>query len=343
MSAYKGRRILYITDSLEFVGGLETRLVKQINILRSSSLEIALLTQKNTFRPSLDFINLHLDFYAPNFSDHLLSIVRHGRFDFVEFQCHGIDYISNIDLPLLKHYCKVGLAIHNEVKGINQAFINQMDYGLLAAYRDSCSTLKTKNGKDIPIIRNWVNSVSPLWTYSSQDKALFISRLDDDKFPTLKSFLQVCEAVGCDYEIAGQIRPQTIMGTFISNLKPDAYIGPVDTVRFLEKKADDYLFVGGVGQVPLEALSFGIPALVATHSEDYENSRFVVKDNFDRLLHRNFVINHFLPDYSAGNIGQFINDISTGNLDDYTDTTQLRIKCSAESAMNQYISLLDNA
>ena len=343
MRSGKGKRILYVTDSLESVGGVETRLVKQINYLRFSMWECALLTQENVFLPSLGFVNVHLDFHSPNFSDCLVDIARRGNFDFVEFQCKASEYIHHVDLCLLKCFCKVGLAIHGIIK-IDQMLVDQMDYCFFASsYLNGLLGLATGSGHPFPVIRNWVDSITPKWSFSGQNRALFISRVDDEKFPTLKSFLWICKKIGCDYEIAGNISKSSKMGDFIRKMEYNRFIGTVDTVRFLERHANDYLFVGGVGQVPLEALSFGIPALVATHHEDYEYSRFVVRDNFDRLASNNFVIRHFLPDDTAGHFEQFIHDRSTGNLDRYTDTTLLYARCTVESAMRQYMALLDKA
>lgn len=219
-----------------------------------------------------------------------------------------------------------------------------MDYCFFASsYLNDLLGLKTRDGRPLPVIRNWIDSIMPKWSYAGQNRALFISRVDDEKFPTLKSFLRVCKDIGCDYEIAGDMNKPSRMKNFIRDMEPGRFIGPVDTVRFLEQNANNYLFVGGVGQVSLEALSFGIPALVAAHHENHEYSRFVVRDNFDCLASNNFVINHFLPnDNIAGQLGQFIHDCRVGNLDRYTDTALLA-KCTAESAMRQYVALLDEA
>ncbi len=337
-----GRRILYVTQNLQAIGGVETRLAKQLNFFNPNILQGALLTEKNSFYPLLKFPNFHLDFYAPNFLEHLIHIVHTGHFDFVEFQCHNLNYLKDIHLDLLKRYCKVGIAFHNKVADNYQYFINQADYCLRVS-PFILPDVYISNGETIPFIRNWVECIHPIWQYAKQKKALYIARLDNDKLPTLKNFVKICEILGYDYEIAGRLPPNTLTANFMAELPTNSYIGPIDTVDFLSKHAANYLFVGGVGQVVLEALSFNIPALVLTHFDDYTLSRFVIQNQFLWFYQRNCVIKLDIPDFEEGNIEQFIEDVKNENFIEYNNIDNLRAHCSEECTLNKYLSLLNVA
>ncbi|MCM1512364.1 MAG: hypothetical protein NC112_04545 [Oxalobacter formigenes] len=336
------RKILYVVYDLASVGGTETRLGKQLKYLSEHNFKCMILTSRgNAFAPLVEYPNFKLTFEAENFTDLLIEILSLAHIDFIEFQVKEAEYLRKINYSKLRKHCKIGLCIHNNLD-FNNIDFDWFDYILRANATFGYNFLE-----EIPHIPNWVEKTSLLWEYKNQKEALFISRLSNEKLPTLASFIKACNTIGCDFQIAGNIIKQKInteINSLVDSLCEGQYIGPINTQDFLEKNSNDFLFIGGVGQVPIEAASFGIPALVCTHLEDFTYSRFVTKENIDDLITNNFVINthRYIPDSHLGNISHFMDCIKNRYFLDFQVTREIEEKLLQESAMEKYLAILNN-
>lgn len=166
-----------------------------------------------------------------------------------------------------------------------------------------------------------------------------MSRIDAEKLPTLKSFILVCAEYGIDFDVAGPVRSESskVMRRLSKlNIPAEKFIGPVDTVPFLLEKGKNYLFVGGVGQVALEAASIGMPVLIPTHTEIPSLSTFLTNENFDSLLKNNFTIKDSKS--REGNIKAFFASLREKHIDEFVARKKVESSCSEKAAMSKYVN-----
>ncbi len=344
LSSEKKKVILYVMDVLRSAGGVETRLLKQFSFLSENGYECMIMTMEgNDFKPLCGYKNVNLNFDAENFSTALVDFIKLNHIDIVEFQAKSTNYFENIDFTDLRKYCKVGLCLHGIVR-YQYVDFSCFDYVFRANASRGLNFLKA-----IPYIPNWIPECKPVWSYRGQKKAIFISRLNDnEKLPTLNSFIGSCREIGCDFVLAGnmdnsdkgnKIRPVVL------DLGKERYLGVIDTLSYLREHADEILFVGGVGQVSIEAASLGFPSLVCTHLADSESSRFVTSQNIDGLIENNFVINtnRYLPSDEFGNVSHFMQAVAKQEFSDFNLISLLQEKLSEEKVLTKYQSILEDA
>ena len=273
---------------LNSCGGMESRILKYAEHLRKNGIEPYFLSTYNNSNPILkNFTCFFLRFYDANFQECLFKLLQHKHFNCVEFHLFGNSpYFEKIDMQTLKASCRAGATLHGSFRFPKEQ-LSKLDYCcLVTKFLDYDKPNRT-------VQPNGVNIQPPCWTYSGQRKALFVSRLDKEKLPTLRAFLDFCKKKHISPEVAGPLsqKPAAAIRTLIEQdyKKSVTFIGEIDTLSFLKDHPQDYLFVGGVGQVPLEALSLGYPAFVCSHF-GMEYSSFVTEDNFESLRLYNFVI-----------------------------------------------------
>lgn len=272
---------------MESKGGIESRLLKYANHLRQDGIEPYFLCQYNEYSPILEnFTVYYLRFHDANFEKCFLDLLQHKRFDTIEFQFGPTDYFEKLDIEALKKSHRVGGTIHALIP-LPEAQLAKLDYCCLI----SSSQPYNKSNKTFQL--NGVTIYPALWKFNHQRKALFISRLDKEKLPTLRAFLDFCISKNIAPEIAAPLSNKASLDarSIIEHEYGEIpnFIGAIDSLPFLKEHTQDYLFVGGVGQVPLEALSLGYPAFVCSHL-GLEHSTFVTEENFEELRIYNFVI-----------------------------------------------------
>lgn len=130
-----------------------------------------------------------------------------------------------------------------------------------------------------------IGTLSAIWQWQGQTRALYISRLDEDKMPSIQAFIDFCTKYHIHMDIAGS-------GFILQHLKEKygseiCFLGAIDTNMFLQNQRHKYLFVSGIGQVALEGLASGYPVLIAPLiGEKY--CFFVTNENLQKLQIYNF-------------------------------------------------------
>lgn len=294
-----------------------------------------MLTQANDFVKLQSFDNLHLRFDARNVWEGLLRIVRDGRFSVVEFQFKNpqLYYDLGTSVDELKRLARVGGCFHSRFKCVPSDF-DALDYQIVVS--DRLLRLFPK-GRTVP---NWVPPRSVKLGVDLQSrKALFISRIDKEKLPTLKNFAALCAENGIDYDIAGPVRSDNAkvrrrLGQLA--IAKEKFIGPIDTVPFLEAHGSAYLFASGVGQAALEAASLGLPVLIASHTTSAAQSTFLTSENFSGLLADNLTIKD--PTAEIGNAKAFFEAVRSGSIDGFLVLDPISKHCSESASMRLYMN-----
>ena len=329
------KTVVFVIDSIEDLGGVETRLYHEACYMKSIGYEPIIVTKYDRNDWLREFCNILLDYKAPNFTYWLDHIVRKAKPAFVEFHFKGWRYLYDIDLPNMKEKTVVGTCVHG-VYRVAHSLMNQFDYRVYSCAND---TNKFEDAHHIP---NFIRTTSKRWSYKKQSTALFISRISEVKLKTLENFIKICERNDIAYKIAGPIDPANVkVAKFVSRLKEGVLIGGIDTYDYLSKHGDDYLFVGGIGQVPIEAASFGIPALIlSARSEEY--STFLTADKIPFFITWNFVIND-CPKEGLGNIDAFFRDVARGEVSQYSLGDEVSERLSVDAVMKQHMDIIKNS
>ena len=182
--------------------------------------------------------------------------------------------------------------------------------------------------EDVTDIPNVVGFSASYPTYDANAaKALYVGRIDQDKLPTVRNFVAICTRYGFGFEIAGPIsRGQKQVNAFISELPQEALLGTIDTRAFLQNQGGAYAFVGGVGQVPLEAAAANLPALVTPHLPDPGRAVFLTQENFAKLHEWNCVI-------TEGNIPE---ELAPGNVEMFMQALKIARETSSTDAIEPF-------
>ena len=330
------KKILYIADFFEIAGGAESRIKSQIDYLQDHGWDCCILTQYTKYVPLFETVNLHLNFLEPSFGEYLFEIVKKGKFDCVEFVFKGWKHISKINLDELKKTCRIGCFICN-LTDMPDSLANKFDYRV---------SISERIGLNPICIRNWITyQPEECWKFNHQTSALFISRIDSEKLPTLKNFLDICEKYAITPIVAGPVQSNSFkVLRQLRRVPTKNQLSVIKTIDFLKKNHNHILFVAGVGQVPLEAISLGYPALVLTHRKQSQLSTFITVENINFLSEWNFVIKRCPVTEIIGNVDAFFE-----YLNKYQDISKFIIpreyleQFGIETAMRKYLAIIDGS
>ena len=275
--------VFYVTDCLTETGGVERRLAMQFEWLKRHGIQPVLVVEDQAYQPLADYPCLKLLQWAPNAKEIFMRLVREFKPLAVEFQMKCPKFFHSMDIKELQKYTRVGVTIHGR-GDFDQAYLNALDY--------CCSVrINELHYENLTLIPNVVHFPQTCPTYNpGATKALYIGRIDVEKLLTVQSFVEVCQRFGVDYEIAGSVNDAREVKAWAATQSKEVFIGVIDTRHYLTNHGHKYVFVGGVGQVVLEAVAANMPCLVTTHNKDAMRSAFVTTDNLGELLEWNCVL-----------------------------------------------------
>lgn len=335
--------VLYVLDYLAEAGGVERRLALQFAWLERHGVQPVFVCEKHNYAPLAGVPTILIAMGAPNASETLLEIVKLTQVDVVEFQMKSPRFLHSIDLAALKAIARVGCMVHGIVDA-EEDVLEQLDYRATSTTHanDYAGFVTIPNVVDFPS----TSSIPKFDPHAA--KALYVGRIDAEKLPTLRNFVKLCERYGVAFEIAGPLSGQEEVVAFMESIPRNRSLGTIDTRFFLEKHGNEYLFVAGVGQVPLEAAAVNLPALVAAHATDFGRSTFLTTANLRDLREWNCVIkDRKIPrDLAPGNAEEFFAAVSAARaadsdkaLDRFRVRSALEKQLSADAVWGRYLKL----
>ena len=333
ISESTSKKIVFVVRDLQATGGVESRLHKLAVYLKKKDILPIFITQNNANVELRKEINLYCNLSLPESSTIFSTLMERINPDVIEFQFKSPKIFHDLSDAFFKSIPLKGVCIHEEVNfDINQ--IKKVDYIISSTRRKCVSGIN-----DCHIVPNWLSfPATPLWSYNGQGKAVIISRISKDKLPTIINFIELCNSMNIEYDIAGSIEDEESVRVFNQLLRngipQSAFIGGVKTVQFLKKNTNKYLFVAGVGQVAIEASSIGYPFAVSPHFGGYENTVFLEKENVNALLEKNFTIkDDLLLSYRNKDTFSYKNDIV------YSVFKKMREYCG-EHVLDSYLNII---
>ncbi|MFE8048958.1 glycosyltransferase family protein [Brenneria goodwinii] len=333
------RRILFVVDYLQETGGVESRITRLFSFLQENGYSPMIISTCNRYKQLLTFPNFSLDYKAPNATKLFMALIETIKPDVVEFQFKSTRFFHDIDLDKLLKITRVGCCIHEQLK-IDQERLNKLNYRTASAYRKGIS--------NVTHILNWIEHLTPVWQHKKQSKALFISRIEPDKILTIINFITICDENGWDFEIAGTYdkgkNRKTVEKIVSLGVPKSAFIGHIDTIKHLKGNVDKYLFISGVGQIPIEAASLGYPVLITPHFDNPNLSTFVTPQNIAFLQHQNFVLREIPENYLSvlGNVNEFKDSLNEERrLANFLPHNEMQKLCSQDTILEKYLALLN--
>ena len=285
------KRVLFVVRSMESTGGMETRLNKFAKSMQDRGILPCFLVMYHEYTPLKQYPMFWLSMDAPDFQRSLEELLVVAGISVVEFQVKWESFLEKFDWIHLRTLCRTGCTVH-EAHDFPWHVIDQMDYSIFVREKNSDRVANAHR------VLNGVEVIDPQWRYAGQKKAVFISRLNKEKLPTLLSFCDFCTRHGLHGDIAAPMNPEAVnvREKIWKRYGQEAFtfLGAVTTVPFLKAHGGDYLFCAGVGQVVMEALAAGMPALVCSHLGE-ASSTFLSEENFSLLRRKNFVISGQIP------------------------------------------------
>lgn len=301
--------VFYVVDSLEEVGGVERKLELQFAWLREHGIEPVLVTERDDYAAFKEIPHLFLYHDDPAAEEKLFAMVEALQPLAVEFNMKGAALFNRVDLARLKSLTRVGAMLHGETD-VLLARLPALDFCLATT-----SGTRPIAAKAFPNVVQF--PARPVAYNLAATRALYIGRIDRGKLPTLQTFVEICEKWQVPYQVAGSFSTQSDVVRFQRRLPLAALLGPIDTRAFLAEHGHDYLFVGGVGQVPLEAAAVNLPALITTHHvHDAMRSAVLTAENMPDFLAWNCVINKMPQGLVASNLDAFFEALQTAKATD---------------------------
>lgn len=279
--------VLFVSRSFLAHGGVETRVRKYSSVWkkRGYRVYIASVWEDCSGGDVSFFLTRNI-----SFNNWLLRyIIYKQNIRIVEWQAGGPEP-PLFSLSLLRlSGVRAGVIIHAARKEWNFNYVQHAEY---VACSSRIQTQRAPLLAGACVLPNAVDYRSSVWQYAGQQKSVIISRISQDKIPSLTAFIRLCQNWGVAYDIAGPVAgacaqniKQSLQTSF--GIKEEQFIGGVSTEDFLAAHAADYLFVGGVGQVILEAGQLGFPCLMASLA-GVEHSCFVTRGRFQTCYGYNF-------------------------------------------------------
>lgn len=330
--------VLYVMDCLFTTGGVERRLELQFEWLLSRGIQPILVVGTQGYAPLESYPCLHLLQQAPNACRMLMEFVRLIKPIAVEFNVKSTDLLQVVDIEALRMLTRVGVMIHNTIK-VDQGRLDALDYRVSVRKHE----MPYSNLTFIPNVVRFPD-VMPVYRLDA-GKALYIGRIDREKLPTVKNFVTICRRYGLEYEIAGPVYKEEAVSEWIQGQPKDVMLGTLDTRAWLAEHGAEYAFIGGVGQVVLEAVAANLPCLVATHGNNALRSAFVTKGNLASLLEWNCVLRGCPEATVSGNVVEFF-EARARSREDPQGLEQFRVRKelvtlrSEENIWEQYLEIL---
>ncbi len=195
-----------------------------------------------------------------------------------------------------------------------------------------------------PVLPNALPALSAEWCFAAQNKALFVSRLSVEKIPSIESFITFCLSHNFVFEIAGDIlgtgarEVKTLLQSKYG-LEDSCFIGEIKTLPYLKDHVNDFLFVGGVGQVILEGGALGYPCMVCSLC-GLEHSFFVTKENFQKAYNTNFSphsVQESIPFRSEANsLVEDFEELCVGKIDKFMISSEIMEHCNITKPLALY-------
>ena len=143
-------RILYILDTLEKIGGVETRLASQLDYLSKHGITPMILTEYNRIAPTFRYVNKQQNKTTPNKKQKHKQQKQETKAVAIEFQLKPSAFFESIDKCRIKSCTRLGVCIHSKIR-MSPRKLDGVDYSFLSSIY-----LKEKFSQD-KCLPNWVN------------------------------------------------------------------------------------------------------------------------------------------------------------------------------------------
>ncbi len=337
MPKFRNLSIILMTYNFNRVGGVEKRIFQYSALLKREGYKVFVAAVDGDGSPDLWLTRSKL------LNSILLKILT------IKFPIKIIEWNEGgggsplFFIKLFKRKVKIGAVLHASHISWKIDFLKYCDYVICSHYTHG---IRVPFLRKFLVIANAVSKHSVCYKFSNQREALIISRIAGDKLPSIKSFIELCKHWKINPVIAGDI--DNYEGDMIKNMlqkeydiADDCFIGRVDTVKFLQAKGNKYLFIGGVGQVMLEAGQLGFPCLVCSLlGKNY--SFFLTRDNIKKVLELNCSprSKEEINSIKIENTELMFKEVLSGNIGKFNISQVINKECSIDKAYKQYLQII---
>ncbi len=277
--------VLFVTETFLKYGGVETRVRMYAEAYRRKGWNVYI--KPTIYRAGYErkLFDLGNNCFVNTCLLLFWSVIK--KIKIIEYQSGSEEDVRFF--PRVLHFfgIKLGIVFHGKAGENLLKKINLFDYSLCVS---EIQKIRQQALSSCVVVPNALPRCINKWKWANQSRALYISRLDEDKRPSLEAFVSFCLKFKVKMDIAGE-------GYLLEELKRKMeekygaetihFLGGINTMSFLKKSIEKYLFIGGIGNVALEALSVGYPVLVSP-LVGKENCFFVKETNYEKLRFCNF-------------------------------------------------------
>jgi len=327
--------VLLCADTLLKNGGIEKRLLQYSCTWEAKGFRVLLAAREGNGTADIWFTGNRF------YNDWLFSrFACKNRIQVVEWNAGGANIPWLTFKKLQKQNIKFGVIVHASNNQWHFDYLQQANYVFCSHFAHG---ERVRSLRKYPVLPNAVLPQKPCWKFFHQHKAIIISRLAEDKRPSLEGFISLCTHWKIPFYIAGDFSDKegsaikrSLQKTLLLN--ESVFLGKVDTVPFLYARWKDFLFVGGVGQVILEAGQLDYPCLLCSLLGAQE-SFFVCKSNLSQVLNYNCsphtpAENKLLKQNQ--NIEKCIKQICMGETTPYQLGNKINTTCNLDNNLRQY-------
>lgn len=327
--------VILIAETLFVVGGVEKRFLQYSTLWNRKGYRVYFGAREGNGK-----IDIRLT-KKKKYNDWLLFLFCWlHKVKLVEWNAGGAILPRYSFEKLRERKIKVGVIIHASHPSWNFGYLSKADYVFCSHLAHG---LRVPNLKQYPVLPNGIIPNKFRWSFVGQKKALLISRLDKDKLSSIESFIQFCYSTDISFQIAGDF--STCEGKQIKkylqfkySITDSVFIGIVDTTEFLIHSWKEILFVGGLGQVILEAGQLDFPCLLCSLLGK-EYSFFVTHHNIESVINYN-CSPHSVEENKLlqgnQNIEQELKNLKTGKVSAFKLSDFIEKRCNLKNILKCY-------
>lgn len=351
----KYKRILFVYDRLDIIGGLETRWMDEFSYLKKNNYQVFLLIPKLRFNPKI----------AELFSIHKFITIDISNIDtvinFVKLVNQFIETIQTEDIQVLSiHMLDIFACAAVMAAQICKIPVISTTHGILDIYRTpveriliqhlasksfSLSVSVSKTFKSITpsisckktVIPNLINLNKYQHQFSDCKPAwLIINRISPEKFPSILRFLEAAEQCHInEVDIAGGGEKRELE-KLIKSLNLKVKVNFLGEVKDIARLIPQYSGVAGMGRVAIEGLACKKPVCII--SIDGRLIGLVTTENFQYLKNYNFTGKGLTPIENE----RILRQLETHSSQDTENIYSLLEKELSVENWNNYIELYNN-
>lgn len=351
----KHKKILFVYDRLDIIGGLETRWMDEFSYLKKNNYQVFLLIPKLRFNPkiaelfsvhkfiTIDINNIDTVISFIKLVNQLIETIQTEKIQVLSihmldiFACAAVMAAQICRIPVISTIHGILDIYRTPVERILIQHLASKSFSLSASVSETFKSITPSISCKKTVIPNLINLNKYQHQFSDCKPAwLIINRISPEKFPSILRFLEAAEQCHInEVDIAGG-GVKSKLEKLIKSLNLKVKVNFLGEVKDIAELIPQYSGVAGMGRVAIEGLACKKPVCII--SIDGRLIGLVTTENFQHLKNYNFTGKGLTPIENE----KILNQLEAHSPKDTEDIYFLLEKELSVDNWNNYIELYNN-